>query len=164
MERCISITILKEREHPFHERTKSVTIFTIICCQISYKMHFSTLLTASVAILLSTPVSASKDDNEQYPIILNSFQPSKFVPAPAAAKTASASSSYTCDFAPKPTGCELGSMMPFPFNCSMFYICTTFGPLMQTCPNSTVFDLSKTKCVAKNETTCVGCCKESDCA
>ncbi|KIW64131.1 hypothetical protein PV04_09086 [Phialophora macrospora] len=86
-------------------------------------------------------------------------------PGPAATPVASSSpSSVVCDFPPRPTGtCELGEMMPFPFNCTKFYMCTTFGPIMQSCPNGTVFDFEKTKCILTNETVCTGCCMKTDC-
>jgi hypothetical protein len=135
-------------------------------------MNLIKLSLISIPLLLPAPFHqaganpAPLAQNDQQPIILNSFEPTYYNPSPPAqalTTSTSSSSSVTCDFAPRPTGCELGDMMPFPFNCSMFYLCTTFGPIIQTCPNGTIFDFDKVKCTPKNSTTCTGCCLTTDC-
>jgi Chitin binding Peritrophin-A domain len=133
-------------------------------------MHFFQLSLISIPLLLPAPLyqvaanPAQLAQNDQKPIIMNSFEPTYYNPSPfSKSSTTSTSSSVTCDFAPRPTGCELGDMTPFPFNCSMFYLCTTFGPIIQTCPNGTVFDFGKVKCTPTNATICTGCCLKTDC-
>ncbi|KAF2672143.1 hypothetical protein BT63DRAFT_189043 [Microthyrium microscopicum] len=133
-------------------------------------MKIPSLLTTSMSMLLlalphttSSLINTDYDINaNQHPIILNSIEPTG-APAPHSTLGTSTSSSATCDFAPYPTGCGVGDVMPCPFNCTMFYLCTSWGPLMQSCPNGTLFDLGESKCVLKNQTACTGCCMTTDC-
>jgi hypothetical protein len=104
----------------------------------------------SLTLFLSV-LFTSANAEDQKPIIDETFGMSHNVPIPESTPLTTTSTSLaTCDFAPRPTGCELGGMAPFPFNCTMFYLCTTFGPIMQNCPNGTVFDFDKSKCLLKN--------------
>jgi hypothetical protein len=130
------------------------------------KMQLSCFLLSSTSLLLALSLPATAITNgkhNQQPIILNPFEPTEVHREPAKASATSASSTATCDFAPMPTGCTLGEMAPFPFNCTKFFMCVSWGPLMQSCPNGTVFDFKKEKCFLANETTCTGCCKSTDC-
>lgn len=135
-------------------------------------MKVTTTLSSAIALLVVAlcpqAMASPHQDVNQQPLDANP-NPTAFYDSLAAAatelatSTSTTSSSVLCDFPPRPTGCALGELFPFPFNCTKFYLCTSFGPLMQNCPNGTVFDFGKEKCLLTNETACTGCCMKTDC-
>jgi hypothetical protein len=132
------------------------------------KMKPSQFSLSSISLFLlavsHTAKANANGKHNQQPIILNPFEPTAvYRDVPTTTLATSASSTATCDFPPMPTGCAIGDMAPFPFNCTKFFMCVSWGPLMQSCPNGTVFDFKKEKCLMTNETSCTGCCKTTDC-
>jgi hypothetical protein len=125
--------------------------------------NMKSVLAISALLALLQPATALRGGHQQVVLDLPQISQAPIADGEQKTPTTTSKSISSCEIAAKPTACALGELAPFPFNCSMFYICASWGPLVQKCPNSTVFDFKKEKCVMKNETDCVGCCMLSDC-